>query len=525
MSNLAFTLSVQASPFGVRLSWVGDPTTSMTITWNTGQKTTAMAEFSTNQSGPFTQVQGSSQDGGPELGYIHHVELENLMPAQLYYYRVGEKDGNFSQIYTFKTASLDPCKPTRFVALGDARAQKSKVGPAKNWPAILKEAWDEKPEFIINNGDMVRDGNNAIEWKNWLISCELAAPYIPQLLSMGNHDDGPGEGDTAHYNQVVTYPRHNTHKVEDYYYVVYHNLLLISFSTMTFKEDGFKEQAEWLDRVLTTHQDKQWKIIFMHHPVYTSYLNVLGLDVGHPSNEQEQNQRLLPIIDKHHVDLVLQSHVHWYERFRPMKGDLSNLKDGIPVQDYQQGTLYVTTGGAGAYTYPETGIKLACGRAKGSVKCSGYHHYMLFDVEKNRLQAKVKSTACQNFTCNAKNQKEIDSFEIIKHPSSNEQCLQAEEDLDQDGHLSDVDCDDGNPTVYPGAVEICGDNLDQDCDGQDLPCSGQEPDAGDGSAAGDGDDESEKKDISTGAESDSGTSEKEGTSIPAAIQGCSCSSL
>ena len=51
-------------------------------------------------------------------------------------------------------------------------------------------------------------------------------------------------------------------------------------------------------------------------------------------------------------------------------------------------------------------------------------------------------------------------------------CDPLDPDADGDGYTeSQGDCNDDNAAINPGAIDICGDGIDQDCNGEDLTCS------------------------------------------------------
>jgi len=49
-------------------------------------------------------------------------------------------------------------------------------------------------------------------------------------------------------------------------------------------------------------------------------------------------------------------------------------------------------------------------------------------------------------------------------------CPDADGDGYADGECGGTDCDDSDPLIHPGAIDNCGDGIDQNCSGADLPC-------------------------------------------------------
>ena len=70
------------------------------------------------------------------------------------------------------------------------------------------------------------------------------------------------------------------------------------------------EQLEWLDDTLAS-ATSQWRIVTMHHPPFSS---------GRHGSTPGADERLVPILERHHVDLVLAGHDHNYERTVPIDG-------------------------------------------------------------------------------------------------------------------------------------------------------------------------------------------------------------
>jgi hypothetical protein len=73
------------------------------------------------------------------------------------------------------------------------------------------------------------------------------------------------------------------------------------------------DQVVWIDRQLS-ESDADWKIVFFHHPIYSS---------GRYAMSSAARRSLLErVLIEHQVDVVFSGHEHVYERIVPQTGVL-----------------------------------------------------------------------------------------------------------------------------------------------------------------------------------------------------------
>ena len=464
-------------PVFLRVTYAdADASTSMGVAWNTKEECQTVVEYGESLAYGQTAT-GKTFKANGALNWVHEVLIENLKPNTTYHYRVGD-GSKFSDDKTFVTAPPPSalCPEFVFAFAGDSRADTDGVGPSEKWDDIVTEALnDSRAAFVLNGGDLVKNGGSDKEWLNYLVGTPDLMALYPVMPVLGNHDDGPGQGDGANYNQVFNLPRNPKTGTEDYYYFRYGNTLIVGLDTVNYTD--FKAQSEWVDEIMAEHSDVTWKIAIFHHPVYTSAgIDVFGLEVGHPPNEVGQNETYVKMFDKHSFDLAIGSHNHYYERFSPSFGGYG--KEANPVSSPEEGTIYMVSGGGGAITFQDMGVKAICGylAAKGSEACSGKHHYIKFEIKGYSLKMETWETTQQTISSDPKNRKKIDELVINKPFQGVDPCTlpPADDDDDVSDAGAGMDISMGEDVEEEDAADS-GDDDDEDVsDGGDMELPDEE---------------------------------------------------
>lgn len=193
----------------------------------------------------------------------------------------------------------------RFAVIGDTgTAARIQIELARQMAA-----WQERVgfEFVLMTGDNIYGADTPAEMKR-----KFEDPYAPLLskkvkfyAALGNHDN-PNQRFYKLYNMGG-----------EQYYSFRPKMGVRFFAVDSNYID--QKQLAWLEKELGA-SGSEWKIVFFHHPLYSS-----GRNHGPALSTR---QVLEPIFVKHGVNVVLTGHEHFYERIVPQKGILHFISGG-----------------------------------------------------------------------------------------------------------------------------------------------------------------------------------------------------
>ncbi len=212
----------------------------------------------------------------------------------------------------------DPSLPFVFLVVGDS-------GSGGTGQLDVRDRMLATPaDFMLSTGDMIYPAGAATDFDP-----KFFQPYHDLLRRLvfwpclGNHDVQTAAGQP--WRDVFYTPANNPTHNEDYYSFDFGNAHVVVLDSDASTQPGSPQYA-FLDRDLADSA-ATWKFVAFHHTIYTT-----GATVG-------IRTALVPLFDRHHVDIVFMGHVHTYERTKPLVANR--------VTAPGTGTVYVTTGGGG----------------------------------------------------------------------------------------------------------------------------------------------------------------------------------
>jgi len=365
-------------PDHVALTWSEDPRSTQTVQWRTNTDVeNGVVRYRAKEasSNAFVDVRAERELIEDRLlmndryMYRHTAVLRGLRPSTTYVYTVGSPDNDtWSDEAEFTTAP-DGDAPFSFVYFGDTHR-------SPDWGRLLQAADGRHPEtgFYIIAGDVVSTGLFRDHWDQLLEYSSGVFSRRPIAFSLGNHDDQDGLGAWMPL-ALFAFPENGPADIEPErtYSFRYGNALFLVLDVGTSPYI----QAKWMEEQLA-NTDATWKIAIFHFPLYSFA----------EDDEYEAIRRAWEgVFAEYHLDLMLQGHVHYYLRTRP-------IKNGQVVGSPADGTIYLISVGLPGRERPR--------KLPGFVEkyMSGGPWYQKIDIDRNRLAYRaydIDGKACDEF--------------------------------------------------------------------------------------------------------------------------------
>jgi 3',5'-cyclic AMP phosphodiesterase CpdA len=238
------------------------------------------------------------------------AHLDGLLPDTIYCYALRNDVEQLTQPTGFRTPpAADSTRPLRFMAFGDSG------GGGSDQYELLDQMYTVPYDVIIHTGDLAYDNGTIGQFEDNVFGVYFdLLRNIPMFPAAGNHDNETMQG--APFRDVFALPSAGDQK---WYAFDWGRIHFAALDT----EADYRTQAAWLDRDLAS-TELPWKVVYLHKPPYSS---------GTHGSDLALRAALAPVVERHHVQLVLAGHDHDYERIVP-----------------QNGVAYIVTGGGGVGT-------------------------------------------------------------------------------------------------------------------------------------------------------------------------------
>jgi predicted phosphodiesterase len=249
------------------------------------------------------------------------ISLTNLEPGTRYHYILQSDTiaGNDSSFLT-----LPENGSCSFIVYGDTREQAPYFTQLERHKIVADRiATEPNISFVVNTGDLVNNPDDYEEWDRFFSAGKTLFGTTTYVVVRGNHDSNLSFLEDL-FGTVDTYS------------LDCGDIHIAILDSNDFARHSIDEQARWLIEDLTS-TDK-WKIVILHHPIYTSEENHFG-------GFENLKKSYEPVFLLGNVSVVFNGHVHAYERIE---------KSGI---------TYITEGRGGAPAYPLNETKM-----EGSVR-------------------------------------------------------------------------------------------------------------------------------------------------------------
>lgn len=300
----------------------------------------------------------------------HYIELSGLQPNSSYEYVVNVEDTyTLNDVKTekkaFKTKPLDEDIDTfRFIVYGDTQIYDERHAYVVN--RIVEDS-DLNTAFILKPGDHTEEGTSEKSWSIFFESAYPLSSQIPYYMVLGNH-----ERNSQLYYRAFELPKGGGDYSKRWYSFDYANShFVILDSNILESSNLYEKQMRWLEEDLKNNQDKKFIFVAFHHPFWTTATEYGNMEENLP-NGHFNTKNWLPIFEKYGVDVVINGHIHAYER---------HFKDGI---------MFITSGGGGAKLNTNHGAVPLPWHVK---QVLGKLHYVIFDVYEDSIKVTVKAVA------------------------------------------------------------------------------------------------------------------------------------